>query len=155
LICNSSKELINNFCTEIFKSYLNNFGEVSTNTKINENVIIDDNNSNQSKVSNSSKINLNSDLQINNPKLSVTDTENLKLTDKLNSYNSSTTSLSNNSSISSDNDSNNDSDTSSKSFLKKQFKFDSFKELNDNEKIDYLKKKFYDKGLDYNPPLLN
>jgi hypothetical protein len=87
--------------------------------------------------------------------MSVTNTDNLKLIDNLKNYNSSTTSLSSDSTISSSSSSDNDSDTSSKSFKIKQFKFDSFKELNDNDKINYLKKKFYDKGLDYNPPLLN
>jgi hypothetical protein len=60
------------------------------------------------------------------------------------------------SSNSSDNSNCSDSSNlSSKSFLKKEIKFLDYKDLSQEDKIDFLKQKFYLKGLDYNPYLLN
>ena len=36
-----------------------------------------------------------------------------------------------------------------------EFNFNNYKELIDKDKKDYLKSKFYDRGLDYNPYLLD
>jgi len=60
------------------------------------------------------------------------------------------------SSNSSDNSNCSDSSNlSSKSFLKKEINFFNFKDLSQEDKIDFLKQKFYLKGLDFNPYLLN